>query len=169
MKMKVICMAMLALIVLLLSGCSPHPTEGCWITHTNGVALDPQVQFPLNGVSLAMNPGDSYQIWCARNINNSTVGDIISEDRQTLRIASMPTEVEIYPNERDKVYLGHSVSSSANVWMSFEKASVKMDIADVVWSVLSFALGVVITLAIALFIQFRRGTMEAEDDTATPF
>ena len=116
--MKTIAMVLMALATaLLLAACSESPAEGCWITHANGVGLGSQVLLPGNGEALAMNPGDSYLIWCARKIDNSSVGDIISEDQQTLRIAALPhdAELQIYPNERDTVYRGQPVYSSANV------------------------------------------------------
>lgn len=112
-------------VALILLACSPNHTEGCWITHSSGVKLDQQVQFPINGDALAMNPDQSYRIWCARNIDKSNVGDIISEDQRTLRIVDLPhdTQLQIYPNERNRMYRGQPVRSSENLWKSFEEAS----------------------------------------------
>ncbi len=162
--MKTIVTAMLMLVALLLISCSANPTEGCRITHVNGVELKPAVQFPANAEPVAMNPGDSYQVWCVREINRSSVGDIITEDRQTLRIASLPAdaELEIYPDEREAVYRGHPVPSSTNVWNGFEEASNSPTPNNwmLTW-VGAFILSVIIV--IALFIWFRRGG-ETEPD-----
>ena len=155
----IIVTAVLTLFVGLLFACSESPTEGCWITHANGVKLNPSVQFPVDAEPIAMNPGVSYQVWCAREISASNAGDIITEDRQTLRIASLPSDVglEIYPNEREAVYRGHPVPSSADVWNGFEDASRSMVPND--WSGLLVVL-VVVTIIVVMafyFLWFRNG------------
>ena len=121
--MKTIVVLLVA--ALFLTACSTNPTEGCWITHANGVKLNPQVQMLGNGEALAMVPGRSYQISCVRKIDNSSIGDIISEDQRTLRITALPLDAElrIYPNERDKIYRGMPVPSSENVWNALQDAS----------------------------------------------
>ena len=168
--MKTIAMVLMALATaLLLAACSESPAEGCWITHANGVGLGSQVLLPGNGEALAMNPGDSYLIWCARKIDNSSVGDIISEDQQTLRIAALPHDVElqIYPNERDTVYRGQPVSSSANVWNAFEEASGRT---YVHWAVWVLAIAVIIAIVVVIVYSWRRGReQEVETDVVMRF
>ena len=128
--MRIIVMALA--LTLLLSACSaspPEDTEGCRVTHANDVKLNPAVPLPMNSEPLALNPGDSYQVWCARKINESNIGNIITEDQRTIRIAPMPddTELRVYPNERDAVYVGQPAASSADVWKSFREASSTSD------------------------------------------
>ena len=156
--MKTIVIAALALAAALLTACSESPTQGCLITHVNSVKLNPPVPFPANSEPVAMTPGDSYQIWCAREISDFTAGDIISVDQQTLRIASLPADIalEIRPNEREAVYRGHPAPSSANVWKSFEKASSSMAPND--WRGLAGLIALAIVVAVALYVlRFRRG------------
>ena len=160
--MKTIVMAALALAVGLLTACSESRTEGCLITHVNSVKLKPAVPFPTNAEPVAMNPGGSYQIWCAREIRDFSVGDIISEDQQILKIASLPADVEleIRPNERDAVYRGHPVPTSANVWKGFEEASASMTPAD--WRGGGVAALVFVAIVVALYFWRRKGQeMEA--------
>ncbi len=156
--MKTIVMAALALAVGLLTACSESPTQGCLITHVNSVKLNPAVSFPSNAEPIAMNPGDSYQIWCAREISDFSVGDIISVDQQTLRIASLPADVEleIRPNEREAVYRGHPAPSSANVWAGFEEASTSMTPADWRGGVAALAIAAIV-VAVALYFWRKRG------------
>lgn len=167
--MKTIFMAVLALAVGILVSCSESRTEGCLITHVNGVSLNPAVPLPANDESVAMNPGDSYRVWCAREIRDSSVGDVISEDRRILRIASLPTdaELEIRPNERDAVYRGHPVPSSANVWNGFQEASDSMTPTN--WWGLAIPVAIVVAfVAIALYIWRRKG-QESQSDAAIRF
>ena len=158
--MKIIAITALALAAALLTACSESPAQGCLITHVNSVKLNPAVSFPTNAEPVAMNPGDSYQIWCAREIRDFTVGDIISEDQQVLKIASLPAdiELEIRPNERDSVYLGHPISSSANVWKGFEEASASMTPADWRGGVAALVfIAIVLAVAVAMYFWRRNG------------
>ena len=154
--MKTVVMAVLALAVVLLTACSENRIEGCWITHADGVELSPQVPFPADAEPLAMNPDDSYQIWCARKINSNSHGNIISEDQRTLKIDALPRDAElhIYPNERDAVYRGHSVSSSANVWNALEEGSASQT-SVYRWIPLTLAIAVIVAL-VAYIIRSRR-------------
>ena len=115
----------LALFPVLAACSAPAQTEGCRVTHTNEIKLNSEVPLTRDGEPLALNPGDSYQVWCARKINESNMGDIITEDQRTIRIDTMPadTELRVYPNERDTVYSGQPVASSGSVWKGIEKAS----------------------------------------------
>lgn len=156
--MRTIVILTLALAVGSLVACSENPTEGCWITHTNGVKLEPRVQFPVNAEHIAMNPGDSYEVWCAREIRDFSAGEIISADQQTLRIARLPADVglEIRPNERDAVYHGHPVPSSENVWNGFEDASGSMVPND--WRLtIGVALAAIVLTAIAAWMRRSNG------------
>lgn len=121
--MRIIVMALV--LALLFTACSTNHTEGCWITQTNETKLNPKVPLPRDGEPLAMNPGDSYRVWCARKISESSIGTIIDEEQQTIRIETMPqdTELRVYPDERDAVYLGQPVSASGDVWKALQEAS----------------------------------------------
>lgn len=159
--MKTIVIFTLALAVGSLIACSESPTEGCWITHANGVKLEPSVQFPVNAEHIAMNPGDSYEVWCAREIRDFSAGEIISADQQTLRIARLPADVslEIRPNERDAVYRGHPVPSSENVWDGFADASGSMVPND--WR-LTIGFGAVAAIVLAAVAAWMRRSNRQE-------
>ena len=121
--MRIIAIALA--MALLLTACSTNHTKGCWITHTNEIELNPNVPLPGDGEPLAMNPGDSYRVWCARTINESSMGAIIDEEQQTIKIEAMPSDAElrVYPNERDAEYLGQPVAASGDVWSGLQEAS----------------------------------------------
>ena len=120
----------IAVAVLLLTGCASSsadelPEEGCWITHSNGADLVSHVRIPKEGAPVAMNPGDSYEIRCARDVIVTSVGRSISENQKLLRIDSLPEDrmLDIETNERDTVYRGQPSSASESVWNSLEEAS----------------------------------------------
>ena len=128
--MRIIVMVLALALLLVLAACSAAShSEGCWITHNDDTKLNPEVPLPREGEPLALSPGDSYQVWCARKINESSIGDIITEDQRTIRINPMPADAElrVYPNERDAVYVGQPVASSADVWKGFREASSTSD------------------------------------------
>ena len=161
--MKTIVMAALALAAGLLIACSENMTEGCLITHVNGVELKPAVPFPADSEPVAMNPGYSYQVGCAREIRDFSAGEIISEDQKILRIASMPadTELEIRPNERDALYRGRPSPYSANVWSGFAAASNSMTPTNWLGVWIVMALAVIAGIA-ALYMGRRSGEQETE-------
>ena len=127
MRIFFICAAALSVALTALACTSnlSEQSEGCWITQANGIRINPQLRLTSEGEAIALSPGASYQIWCARRINESNIGNIISEDQQTLRISSMPhdTELRVLPNERDTVYRGQPVASSRDVWNGLSEAS----------------------------------------------
>ena len=168
---KTIVMALVAsAVALLLAACSESPAEGCWITHANDVELSSQVPLPGDGEALAMNPGASYQIRCARKIDDSSVGYIFSQDQQTLRIDALPhdAEIQIYPNERDTVYRGQPVSSSANVWNAFEEASGELYESWFMWVPLVIAV-IIAVVGGVVFLLRQRGKLEDEPDAIPRF
>ena len=175
--MKIIVTALA--LALLLAACSVNQadyTEGCWITHANDIKLNPAVPLPREGEPLALNPGASYQTWCAREISESSIGNIITEDQRTIRIDSMPRDAElhVYPNERDSVYVGQPAASSEEVWNSLQKASstsaVRMLMIQIESALLAAAVVVIVILAVV--VRHRRSQSENNQNTdtdVTPF
>lgn len=156
-------------LALLLAACSANHTEGCWITHNNEINLNPDVPLPRDGEPLAMNPGDSYRVWCARTINESSIGAIIDEEQQTLRIEAMPqdTELRVYPNERDAVYLGQPVAASGDVWKGLQKAS---DRRLMYWLEAVAVLAILAVVVIAIWGWRQRAQRSKEQEpTSEPF
>ena len=172
--MKVIIIALA--LTLFMTACSAARTEGCWVTHTNDIKLNPEVPLPLEGEPLALNPGDSYQVWCARRINESNLGDVITEDQRTIRIDPMPADAKlrVYPNERDTVYAGQPVVSSSDVWKSFQEASSTSDGRSLINKIGGAVIAVFVVVIIVLVIMVRRRrnqriVNQSPDDNFTPF
>ena len=165
--MRIIVMALA--LALLFTACSASHTDGCWITHTNEVNLNPDVPLPRDGEPLAMNPGDSYRVWCARTINESSMGAIIDEEQQTIKIEAMPQDAElrVYPNERDAVYLGHPVAASGDVWKGLQEASDRR----LIYWLEAVALLALIAVVVIAFWGWRQRTQSSKepDHTFEPF
>ena len=164
----------IAAAVLLLTGCSTPsadelPEEGCWITQASGVDLASHVEIPSEGAPVAMNPGDSYEIRCAREIIVTSVGKSISEDQKLLRIDSLPDDrtLKIETNERDVVYRGQPSSSSENIWNSLEEAS---NTPTNYWFFAFWVLLVLAVIAVVLLIRRRRSDEpDVHRDVVDPF
>lgn len=163
--MRIIVMALV--LALLFAACSTDHTEGCWITHTNETKLNPNVPLPGDGEPLAMNPGDSYRVWCARKINESSIGTIIDEEQQTIRIEAMPQDVElrVYPNERDAIYLGQPVAASRDVWWALQEASARSK--SLIYWLGAVAILALIAVVVVAFWGWRQRTQGSKEPEPT--